>query len=106
MKNKLKDSFFIFHTVKGLPLYDRPIRDAWDRAIKKAKVKRVTPYSLRHCFVAYCKQMKINKPRIVGLMGHKESDMIDRIYGKYINDLEKDLKAIKKYYGEDFWGHG
>lgn len=61
------------------------------------------PYSLRHCFVAYCELMGIDKPRIIGLMGHADKDMINRRHGKYVNGLEKDRKAIKEFYGEDFW---
>ena len=106
MEKKREDSPFIFQTKTGLPLYDRPIRDAWYRACDKAEVERVAPYSLRHCFVAYCEQMKINKPRITGLMGHVDKSMIDNVYGRYINGIEEDLEAIKDYFGEDFWGEG
>jgi integrase len=104
LKNKPEGSFFLFQTVTGLPLYDRPIREAWDRAIKKAEVKRVVPYSLRHRFVAYCKLMGIPEPRVIGLMGHVDRRMIIEIYGNYKNDSEKDLAEIRAYFGEDFYG--
>ncbi len=97
---------FIFHTKTGLPLDNKPIRLAWYRASDKAGIERVTPYSLRHCFVAYNELMKINKPRIIGLMGHADKSMVDTIYGKYIDGLEEDLPAIKGYFGEDFWVRG
>jgi len=48
--------------------------------------------------------MGIDKPRIIGLMCHADKDMINRRYGKYVNGLEKDRKAIKEFYGEDFCG--
>ena len=50
--------------------------------------------------------MSINKPRIIGLMGHAANKLVDAVYGLYVNGLERDLDAIKEYYGEDFWGHG
>jgi len=36
-------------------------------------------------------------------MGHADKSKIDTVYGKCVNDLEKDADAIKDYYGEDFW---
>lgn len=48
--------------------------------------------------------MGIDKPRIIGLMCHADKDMNNRRYGKYVNGLEKDRKAIKEFYGEDFCG--
>jgi len=72
MDRKSKSSVLVFQTKTGLTLYDRPIREARDKACTKAGVKRVVPYALRHCFVSYCEIMKINKPRIIGLMGHAD----------------------------------
>lgn len=40
---------------------------------------------------------------LIGLMGHGDKSMIDTRYGKYVTGLEKDLEAIKEYFGEDFW---
>ncbi len=36
-------------------------------------------------------------------MGHADKSMIDTVYGKYPHGLEKELAAIKDYFGEDFW---
>jgi integrase len=97
-------AIFAFLKKNGKPFGDRPFRDAWENACAAAGIAYVVPYSLRHCFVAYCELMGIDKPRIIGLMGHADKDMINRRYGKYVNGLEKDRKAIKEFYGEDFWG--
>lgn len=103
-KAKSRESIFAFQSITGLHLRERPLRDAWYRASDKAGVKQVCPYSLRHSFVAYCELMGIDKPRIIGLMGHQDKSMIDNVYGKYANGSEKEIHLIKEYFGEDFWG--
>jgi len=47
--------------------------------------------------------MGVRKPRIVALMGHADKSMVDRVYGKYREGLEKERKAMQDYYGKDFW---
>lgn len=98
------DSIFAFLRKNGKPFRNREFREAWKNACAAAGVAYAVPYSLRHCFVAYCELLKIDRPRIIGLMGHADKSMIDRRYGKYVNGIEKDRKAIKEFYGEDFWG--
>lgn len=102
---KQDDSIFTFRRKSGIELNDRCLREALDRACDAAGVKRFTPYALRHSFVAYCEIMGIPKARIIGLMGHADKSMIDKIYGKYVDELEKDAEDIKEYFGEDFWGN-
>lgn len=104
LKQKQDDSIFIFRRKSGIELNDRCLRDALERACDAAGVKRFIPYALRHSFVAYCEIMGILESRIIGLMGHADKSMIDKIYGKYVDKLEKDADAIKAYFGEDFWG--
>jgi integrase len=104
MKKKCPDAIFIFQSKTGLPHNNQSVRKAWYAACDKAGVRRVCPYSLRHSFVAYCELMGLTKPRIIGLMGHADKSMIDNIYGKYTHGTEKEIPAIKEYFGEDFWG--
>lgn len=104
MEKKAPDTIFIFTTKTGLPLSNQSIRKSWYRACRKAEQKEICPYSLRHCFIAYCELMKIDKPRIIGLVGHCDKSMIDTVYGKYKNGTEKEIELIKEYFGEDFWG--
>jgi len=104
LKQKRDDTIFLFRRKTGVELNDRCLRDALEDACDAAGVKRFLPYALRHSFVAYCEIMGIPKPRIIMLMGHADKSMIDKIYGKYKNFLERDAAAIKDYYGQDFWG--
>ncbi|WP_305043297.1 hypothetical protein [Geoalkalibacter sp.] len=62
------------------------------------------PYALRPCFVAYSELLGVSKQRLIGLMGQANKEMIDRVYGKYVNFLEKDRQAIQDFFGEDYWG--
>lgn len=101
---KPEASIFIFQSKTGLPHHNQTVRNNWYKALDKAGLKRVCPYSLRHCFVAYCELMGLTEPRIIGLMGHADKSMIDKIYGKYKHGTEKEIPAIKEYFGEDFWG--
>jgi len=54
--------------------------------------------------VAYLELKGIDKQRIIGLMGHENKELVDRVYGKYVNFLERDRQAVMEYYGEDYWG--
>ena len=36
-------------------------------------------------------------------MGHANKSIIDKVYGKYREALEKDKEAMKDHNGEDFW---
>ncbi len=103
LEKKRDPSIFLFRRKTGIALNDRCLRDALYKACDAAGVDRFSPYALRHCFVAYCEIMGIAKARIIGLMGHADKSMIDKLYGKYVNALEKDADAIKEYFGEDFW---
>ena len=99
-----ENSIFVFLGKRGGVFKERAFREAWYAACDKAGIERVAPYALRHCFVAYSELLGIDKQRIIGLMGHADKDMIDRVYGKYVTFLEKDRQDIKDYFGEDYWG--
>lgn len=93
----------IFRSPRGKFFNERTHRTAWYKACAKSGVERINPYCSRHSFVAYCEVMGVSKPRIVALMGHADKSMVDRVYGKYREGLEKDRKAMQEYYGKDFW---
>jgi len=104
MAQNHQDAILVFLRKNGKPFRNREFRKAWEKACAAAGVPYVVPYSLRHSFVAYCELMGIDKPRIIGLMGHADKSMIDSRYGKYVNGLERDRRAIKEFFGEDFGG--
>jgi integrase len=104
IQQNVEDAIFVFLRKRGALFREREFREAWCVACEKAKIERTVPYALRHCFVAYSELAGVSKQRLVGLMGHADKAMIDRVYGKYVNFLEKDRQAIKDYFGEDFWG--
>ena len=104
MEQKPADSIFIFLRKNGKPFRNREFREAWHEACAAAEIPFLVTYALRHCFVAYSEIMGIDRSRTVALMGHAGKSMIDRVYGKYTSMLERERRAIKEYYGEDFWG--
>ena len=93
----------IFSSPQAALFNERTHRTAWYNACAAAGIEPVVPYASRHSFVAYGEMMGIKQSRLVALMGHADKSMIDTVYGKYIEGLEKDTTAIKDYYGKDFW---
>lgn len=94
---------FIFSAPTGGFFNEKTNNYHWKKACEKAGVEVLDPYSSRHSFAAYCKIMGIYKQRIVALMGHGDESLIDKVYGKYREALEKFEEALKNYYGDDFW---
>ena len=45
---------------------------------------------------------RLDKNRLVNLMGHASKQLIHEVYGRYLEGLEKDRRKILGYYGRDF----
>ncbi len=71
-------------------------KNPWTIAFKRARISYQRPYVLRHTFAAWALTAGIDKNRLVSLMGHTSKEMVYEIYGKYVEDLEKDKHEILK----------
>lgn len=67
---------------------DRMIRYAWERALKKTKVRYRRPYQTRHTYASMMLTAGEHPMWVAEQMGHADKTMIGRVYGRYIpNDM-------------------
>jgi len=79
-------------------------KNPWTSAFKKAGLPYKVPYAMRHSFAAWALTLRMDPNRLVDLMGHGSKEMVYDVYGKYVEDLEKDAGKILEYFGKDFLG--
>jgi integrase len=66
---------------------DRQIRNVcWERLLKKAGVRYRNPYQTRHSYASMLLSAGENMLWVARQMGHKDTEMIIRTYGKWIPD--------------------
>lgn len=59
-------------------------RRHWEKVLFNAKVKYRNPHQMRHTFISYM-LLKGNRPEVLyKMVGHKNTEMIYRVYGKFI----------------------
>jgi integrase len=96
---------YIFTMESGVPFDCCNFRKhAWEGAFKKSGITYRIPYATRHTFAAWALAAGIHPNRLVRLMGHGSKQMVYEVYGNYVEGLEKDEKAIRRYFGLDFLG--
>ncbi len=76
-------------------------QEAWVPTLKRAGVTYRRPYSTRHTYAAWSLMVGVNPDRLVRLMGHSSRQMVYDVYGKYVDGLEADTAAIRRYLGPD-----
>ena len=65
------------------------LRDAWDRIIARAKLKGVTPHTLRHSFATTANTLGCSEPTIAAMLGHSRGTMTSR----YVHVVDATLLA-------------
>ena len=99
--NYKNDDGFVFHnpnTEKFWPLTDS-FRKHWVKLLKKAKIKYRNPYQMRHTFASMLITDGENIHKVAHYLGHKNTNMVTKTYGKYIaGDCEG--HGFKKDYDE------
>jgi integrase len=113
-----KPDDYIFHDLQGNVLYDdrfqryfEIFRRLWDiemgATVKNHQVTKskfagpMTAYCLRHNYCTNLLRMKIPLSRAKYLMGHKDTRMVDRIYGHITDDQVSDAQQkLDEFYGE------
>lgn len=96
---------YLFTMKTGAPFDSCNFRKhGWVSAFEKAEMPYRIPYTTRHTFAAWALVAGIHPNRLVRLMGHGSKQMVYEVYGNYVEGLEKDEKAIRRYFGPDFLG--
>ncbi len=65
------------------------LRDAWGRIIDRAKLKGVTPHTLRHSFATTANTLGCSEPTIAAMLGHSRGTMTSR----YVHVVDATLLA-------------
>lgn len=91
----------VFGDAKGRPWTgDRDIRRVWEVVLKRAGVRYRKPYQTRHTFASMLLSAGENPIFVANQMGHADTSMIFRVYGKWINVTDDaGNKAVALFYG-------
>lgn len=65
---------------------DRPVRLRWRLILKLAGVRYRNPYQTRHTFASNLLMLGANPLYVATQMGHEDTTMITKHYGKWIAD--------------------
>jgi len=71
-------------------------------ACERAGIPKVTPHSLRHTFASWLVQAGVDTFRVGKLMGHKDSQMVERYYGHLKPKNLSDSVALLPRFGDLF----
>ncbi|BCR05313.1 phage integrase [Desulfuromonas versatilis] len=87
----LHSDFVFHHPKKGVPwLTDKQIREsAWKPLLKKCGIRYRNPYQTRHTYASFLISQGENLWWIATQMGHVNTEMILKHYGKWVPDSSK-----------------
>ena len=76
---------------------DQPIRSAWETVLKRAGVRYRRPYQTRHTYASMMLSSGESPIWVASQMGHADTAMIYRNYGRWIPDASPDAgnKAVE-----------
>lgn len=87
---KLQEESFVFISRQGgTPIGDTTIKYAFDRIIKLARLKHITPHGLRHTHATLLIQARIPSTTIAERLGNTPQ-MIHDIYGHALKEVEEE----------------
>lgn len=96
----------VFRSLRG---GDRPCKDYWKdysepfaRACQLAEIRFRPPYQLRHTFASQLLSGGENPLMVADIMGHKDTSMIFRVYGKWIDQGRQFVSAWGSISALDF----
>ena len=67
---------------------DGQLRNVWTKVLKKADVDYRNPYQMRHTYASLLCSAGENLHWIANQMGHSDTTMVGRVYGKWIPDAD------------------
>ena len=78
-------------TSNGLPLPRNEImpQETWAKTLKRAKVPYLSIYHARHSFISWMLSAGEDPFRVAKHVGHKNVEMVMKVYGKYIRKEEE-----------------
>jgi len=78
----------------------------WKRAHRGTDIQPRTPYELRHTFASQLLSQGENPAYIAKLLGHKSTEMVTRVYGKWVSEGEAlgFDRPPRRYGMEPLWG--
>mgnify|MGYP002133600798 FL=1 len=86
MKFTKHHSKFIFNNpnTEDMWLSTDAFRKHWVKLLEMVKVKYRNPYQMRHTFASMMLSRGENPLKVAKYLGHKDTEMVTKIYGKYI----------------------
>ncbi|WP_313448451.1 site-specific integrase, partial [Pseudescherichia sp.] len=76
------------------------ISDRWDAAVKKAGIRRRTPYQTRHTFACWALSAGANPSFIASQLGHEDAQMVYRVYSAWLKEFSGDqVSMLNDKYG-------
>jgi integrase len=93
------DSPYVFINTKGRPILQDKLREHWARAMKKSGLRYRRMYECRHTFASWALGAGELPEWVARILGHVDSSMIYRTYGRYIRNLVRaDGTAFERMY--------
>nr|WP_285892846.1 site-specific integrase [Citrobacter portucalensis] len=79
---------------------NQSITDRWNAAVKKAGIRRRTPYQTRHTFACWALSAGANPSFIASQLGHEDAQMVYRVYSSWIKEFNGDqVSMLNDKYG-------
>lgn len=76
------------------------ISDRWDAAVKKAGIRRRTPYQTRHTYACWALAAGANPSFIASQLGHEDAQMVYRVYSAWISEFDgEQIELLNKKLG-------
>ncbi len=103
LKYKKYDNNFVFHnpnTGNNFISTDS-FRKHWVRIFDSINIKYRNPYQMRHTFASMLLSNGENALKVAKYLGHKDTEMVTKIYGKYIPQNESDVNCFKGTYDNE-----
>ncbi len=90
------DSPYVFINTFGRPILQDKLREMWHRVMKKSGLSHRRMYETRHTFASWALAAGETPEWIARTLGHVDTSMIFRTYGRYIPNLtRKDGSAFE-----------
>ncbi|WP_447439503.1 tyrosine-type recombinase/integrase [Enterobacter cloacae] len=64
------------------------ITDRWDASVKKAGIRRRTPYHSRHTYACWSLAAGANPSFIASQLGHEDAEIVYRVYSAWIMEFD------------------
>ncbi len=102
-KELTHNSKFIFHNPNtGRNWYSTDgLRKHWVKLFDQLKIKYRNPYQMRHTFASMLVSRGENTFKVAKYLGHKDTEMVTKIYGKYVPEDESNENIFTANYDNE-----